>query len=874
MFSTYSEDKCAMLGSSSMRCCVRSVTFPFLVICAGAAVSPLDAQVIRGTVFDRANGEPVQTAFVVLLDEHGARAGAVLTGDDGRFIHRVPATGRYRVRVERIGFRSETSDPIEVGESEVVPVRLGISSQPIPLGEISAEGERRCRISREEGHLISDLWDEVRKVLQLAVWIDTQSGLNVQARNHERVLDFVTGAVLEERVQRWGGFSRAPYFALSGEKLAEDGYVIEEPDGSHRYFGLSPETILSRPFEDTHCFRAQRPSRGQDRAEIGLAFEPAPGHRPPDVKGVLWIERATGKLRRVEYTYTRHLHPIQLPAHRFGGRMEFRELDNGAWIVDDWWIRMPQFERIVNLDDLPRGTLVRGGIMADAERDTRFRQIGLTIREAGGRILSVALSGTESRRTGSGRIEGVLFDSISGDPLRDATVYLSGTHHQARTDSAGHYRLPGLAEGEWIVAFHHPALDGLGIPPDSRTIRLAAGEARIVDLTTPSAATVLGSRCPRTEEIEWVVGFVLTPDDVPIIGARVLAEWDVWRREGDRAEFSRTRHERGAVTDAAGAYAICGVRPGTVRLAADLWGEEVQIGRRTVVVPAREGTRADFRMAWKSGAAPPGGPALPAEGAVVAQPSPAPVEDTARALRPPPVPMAVQGRLLTGAEDQPVAGATVRLLRGETGDEELAAVLTDAEGRFVLPAPAVGSYRLSTERIGYASVTTPTFDLIRDDGLEVELRVAVEAIPLAPLTIVSERPARLDNLRMHVGGYFERERTWGARGMGFAHFLDREAVRRRNASRITDLVRDLPGVRVEPNAEGGTMITLRSVDGTGNRCIPLVFLDGAPAGDGADIDLLISAWDIAAVEVYPGQGIPAQFMRGRACGAIVLWTGA
>jgi len=54
-----------------------------------------------------------------------------------------------------------------------------------------------------------------------------------------------------------------------------------------------------------------------------------------------------------------------------------------------------------------------------------------------------------------------------------------------------------------------------------------------------------------------------------------------------------------------------------------------------------------------------------------------------------------------------------------------------------------------------------------------------------------------------------------------------------------------------------------------------VYLDGAPAATGRDIDQVLSPWSLAAVEVYPSLSVPAEFWRdtGVRCGVIVLWTG-
>lgn len=250
----------------------------------------------------------------------------------------------------------------------------------------------------------------------------------------------------------------------------------------------------------------------------------------------------------------------------------------------------------------------------------------------------------------------------------------------------------------------------------------------------------------------------------------------------------------------------------------------------------------------------------------------------------------VQGYILDVATDEPVEAALVTLLEGESGETVAATATTDEAGRFHLAAEGPRTFRLRAEHLGYQTVTTPPFDLIDGEPvLEVEVLLGARAIPLAPLVIVSERPARID-LRLHTRGFLERRRQWGREeGSGFGHFLDRSDIERRNPFRITDLLGDLPGVRLE--SRGGRQppeITLRSTTSIldqGLRCSPLIFLDGVPAAMGAPerevpggnpgvhIDELVSVAGVVGVEVYPGLTQPAEFQRGNLCGVIVIWTG-
>ena len=238
----------------------------------------------------------------------------------------------------------------------------------------------------------------------------------------------------------------------------------------------------------------------------------------------------------------------------------------------------------------------------------------------------------------------------------------------------------------------------------------------------------------------------------------------------------------------------------------------------------------------------------------------------------------VHGRFLDDATGQPVASVTVELVwSSDDGDHTVAADVTDDQGHFILRAAASGTYRLRSTRIGYELVTTRIFDLVEgEEPFEVEVRISAVAVPIKPLTIVSERAARVGNMRLENAGYFERKKTYGRRGLGLGEFLEREEIRSHNPSRVSDVMRMVRGVRVEGAGGMDQTITLRGQGANpGGRCIPPVYLNGAPTATGRDIDQVLSPWSLAAVEVYPGLSVPAKFWRdtGARCGVIVLWTG-
>jgi hypothetical protein len=173
--------------------------------------------------------------------------------------------------------------------------------------------------------------------------------------------------------------------------------------------------------------------------------------------------------------------------------------------------------------------------------------------------------------------------------------------------------------------------------------------------------------------------------------------------------------------------------------------------------------------------------------------------------------------------------------------------------------------------------------------------------------------------RRGVAAEFERHRTHGT-----GYYLTSEQIERQHAARVTDLLRNVPGVRVITTENGGLSLRLRGglsrerttvqldslgaagsqarqPPGGGNdpsdppplatderamslmsrlgkeaaKCEVVYYIDGLRSRpiDG-EIDLEIRPEDIWAIEVYPtSNGVPAQYdTREAQCGLVLIWT--
>lgn len=91
--------------------------------------------------------------------------------------------------------------------------------------------------------------------------------------------------------------------------------------------------------------------------------------------------------------------------------------------------------------------------------------------------------------------------------------------------------------------------------------------------------------------------------------------------------------------------------------------------------------------------------------------------------------------------------------------------LSNEFGRFLMEAPRTGRYRLQIERIGYMSTTSDEVDLLPPDTVDVEMRIAVEAVILAPLIVTSDRGPLVMDTRLASWGSYDR-RTWDGTAFG------------------------------------------------------------------------------------------------------------
>lgn len=499
---------------------------------------PVAAQTVAGTVVEAGTHRPLEGAFVVLRDDAGERRAAVLADSEGRFLLRAPAAGRYTLAAQLIGYADSPGEVLVLGPGEAARRTVEVAVQAVTLDGIRADVGQRCRGRPDRELRTAGLWEEARKALEIAAWSEAEGVLRFDLVDRRRELDASTLQVTGmSEVGRRGYYDGSPYRSVPAARLNEGGYVQRAEDGEWSHFAPDAEVLLSDAFLDTHCFEVRT---GDDPDLVGLGFEPVAGRELADIEGVLWLDRGTAELRRLDYTYVN----LPYPHDRWpqvGGMVEFERLATGVWIVRSWHIRMPRTVERTGGYDGGRTRLELRSLYEEGAEVSR-------VRTRAGEVLSEAMGAT---------LYGTVEDSLTGVPLAGATVEVVATDHITTTGADGVYRLADLPAGTFGVRVSHPDLELLGQGPAARDVRLVAGRATRMGMR-PALSRLAREACGDVGMFEDPVilhGLVRTPaGEAPAADAVIR----VFGPGG----------ERRVSADTAGRYVTCIERSDSVQVAA------------------------------------------------------------------------------------------------------------------------------------------------------------------------------------------------------------------------------------------------------------------------------------------------------------------
>jgi carboxypeptidase family protein len=207
---------------------------------------------------------------------------------------------------------------------------------------------------------------------------------------------------------------------------------------------------------------------------------------------------------------------------------------------------------------------------------------------------------------------------------------------------------------------------------------------------------------------------------------------------------------------------------------------------------------------------------------------------------------AIMGTVRQADRGPVLVGARVALL-GTTF-----AAITTARGEFAFNGLTPGKYVIQASAIGFGTLSSE-IEVKARETLEIAFEAQPEGVRLPELKVV-EKPELPSE-------FVRRSETGGGR------YYSREAIERRNAPTLGDLLRTVPGLRVNCATYPCRIQLMRQ-----RRSCPMAYwLDGAPVDAGSV--MLQSPRELDGVEVYSGLAeTPSELYQHGTCGALVVWT--
>ncbi|MCC6245526.1 MAG: carboxypeptidase regulatory-like domain-containing protein [Gemmatimonadaceae bacterium] len=498
------------------------------------------AQVVRGTVVD-ATQRPVAGVVVALLDSAETVVARALTIDNGEYRVVAPRSGRYRLRTLRIGYQPTTSAPYALAEGSVTLVPLTVDGVRVQLAAVTVVARSSCR--RSDGPAAQSafaIWDQAMTSIAATALTSSARGLTATTMQLERTLEPNGRRIQAQSAAMRTDYVTQPWRSLPPDTLRRRGYRETDRFNVTTYNAPGLDALIAPSFIEDHCLRVVL---GRDSAEVGVAFEPTPERQQrSDIRGTLWLTRATAELRRLDFEYTNE--PSTTAAARAGGQMTFTRLAQGAIVISAWDIRMPQLVQ----ETAPRAR-------------ARVRVEGISV--TGGQLV-VLRRGTDTLFVRPRlAVRGEVRDSVSDRRIPGATLSFVGTGTQARADSTGEFVLNDLLPGEYTLSVRTPSLD---------SIRAASATALVVTdpmsplvVRVPTATQLTASICGNVlagasgRGKGAVVGALRTSSEsAERKGVRIAVDWqDAVVRSA--TDIQRVGKRMETTTDSSGAFRVCGV---------------------------------------------------------------------------------------------------------------------------------------------------------------------------------------------------------------------------------------------------------------------------------------------------------------------------
>ena len=415
---------------------------------------------------------------------------------------------------------------------------------------------------------------------------------------------------------------------------------------------------------------------------------------------------------------------------------------------------------------------------------------------------------------GLARIRGVVFDSLRGKPLGNASVSIAGGRYTRNTDPSGRFEFDSVPPGTFIITARHALLDSIGLPGLSAKA-VVTEDGGDITLGVPSFASMWRVACgdrrpPRDSGI--VYGTIRDAESSrPIANASVEVSWSDFVLQ--QQKIRERRWQIDTKSNSAGGYAICGV-PIDIATRLHTRGESAESGVLDLPVGSTRVQRRDLLIA---------------------------ANDTS-----------ARGRIRGTVIDH--LGATVgdAVIRVDSSSEGR----TDSSGTFDLTRVPAGTREVKVLAIGAEPMTIVTDILPRETTT-----LAVQRRPVYTLNAVTTTGTR--GARVFATEFDVRRKS------GFGYMQDSTTIARYD--QFVNVLRSIPGLNIQQRP---TTLTITVPNGKGGGCQPDVLIDGARASFNHLLDLMPS--EIGGLEVYTHAAhIPSRFVPTGIqpqCGMILVWT--
>jgi hypothetical protein len=805
----------------------RALSLVALLVPVGAR-----SQTLRGVTVD-ASGQPVPGVVVMLLDSASQVAARGITTGGGDFRLTAARAGTYRLRTLRIGFRPTLSEPRLLPAGSEISSRVVLSSIPVALDAVRTTSESVCRAFADSAAATFAVWEQIHAALTAADLAANGRTIVATTLSYERMLENlpVRGVehVLKQNARVSTGYVARPWREVPIDSLHRAGYVVPERDDVTAYYAPGLGVLLSNRFIEDHCFRLTT-----DRATpalLGIAFEPSPERKKiAEVRGTLWVDRASAELRRLEFKYA---NVAQEDEEYAGGRIEFQRANDGTWLIGRWSIRMPVFDQ--SKTD-----------RAEFRRSPRVAAIQVT-----GGELAVARRGSDTLWTRPPfAVAGTIRDSASGAPLPTSRISLIGTSVSATADADGRFALRGVLPGEYTAEVETRSLDSVNTV--HRAPVMILDSVTQIELRAPTGAqfvaALCGSKSSRGANTGVIIGTARAEGVSSLTGLRIAAEWSVDAKDPSRGLHTEVR----GASD--GSYRICDV-PLDMPVALTAKGDSASTADAKLVRLSSAVRLAHTDLALRTTSE------LAKRGATFI------------------------GVVVSDSSHLPIVGAEVSLPElGKTA-------FTDSSGAFRIVGIASGEQHIVVRRIGFGAADTKlTFTGYETIERRVVLgrAVTLEAVTVTARANDREMPGFEDNKRVGLGHFMTRAELEKFTGMQLGTALDQlsdiHTVRGNGHLWVASRRQPAPACRQ------GDTVCLRNagfylpsvqemMSGMESLCYAQVYIDRVLMNGLQEptepFDLrTVPPESVEAVEWYAGASqTPLKYARmASGCGVLVIWT--